>query len=491
MAGDSSGLLRPPGAWGCSEERRGGRAGSYLNADLGQIDLHGQLLAAVHVGVVGLFKGTLQLVKLVRGEGGAVSPVFFLGLFFVRRLPLAAAASGQLGAGAAGTVRLCERKTVGSPAGSSRRACPLVRPPAPGVRPQRLPWKRSARPWGSAGGGSPDILGRQCRGPRRSPSLALPSGGKAPSSPSSLVKPRIASMLCSLDGLPPGLRAAGAASEKAPSAMASGLPGGCMRRPARGSAAPLQSHPAPGRRGQVWHGVAGRAGLLGAGEECRGAVGEREGEAPARLLHGGGGRASLGPRRLPRPADPGPGPSPRRHRAMPSGAPEAGRPSLQPGAGPSRAPRSESRGSGSTVGNRGGTGGERRAGHGGTEPGRVSLARRLQPRSLLDVFTAAARKLPRGTIGGRLRGAGVRAAVLVLCGTPALRPLASKGTSQTRCFWTGWTQEVGSAFQTSQGRGSSEQYLRGSFPVCCYRTESVRRVDSVTLHSTVRVGLGW
>lgn len=92
--------------------------------------------------------------------------------------------------------------------------------------------------------------------------------------------------------------------------MASGAPGGCMRRPARGSAAALRSHPTSGRRGQVWHGVAGRAGLLGAGEECRGAVGDREGEAPAPPRHGGGGRASPGPRRPPRPSSPAPAPAP-------------------------------------------------------------------------------------------------------------------------------------------------------------------------------------
>jgi len=55
----------------------------YLHADLGQVDLHGQLLAAVDVGVVGLLEGALQLVELVGGEGGAVPPVLLLGLLLL------------------------------------------------------------------------------------------------------------------------------------------------------------------------------------------------------------------------------------------------------------------------------------------------------------------------------------------------------------------------------------------------------------------------
>lgn len=77
-------------------------------------------------------------------------------------------------------------------------------------------------------------------------------------------------------------------------------------------------------------------------------------------------------------------------------------------------------------------------------------------------FTVAARKLPCGPSAApaRLRGTGVNAAALVLCGTVVPRLGASNGVSQTGCFWTGWTQEVGSAFQTSQTRGSSKQYLQ-------------------------------
>lgn len=48
----------------------------YLHSYFRQVDLHCQLLAAVHIGIVGLLEGSLQLVKLVGGEGGAVSPVF-------------------------------------------------------------------------------------------------------------------------------------------------------------------------------------------------------------------------------------------------------------------------------------------------------------------------------------------------------------------------------------------------------------------------------
>lgn len=59
---------------------------SYLNSDFREVDLHGELLAAVHVRVVGLLKGTLQLVQLVGGEGGAVAPVLLLGLLVLARL---------------------------------------------------------------------------------------------------------------------------------------------------------------------------------------------------------------------------------------------------------------------------------------------------------------------------------------------------------------------------------------------------------------------
>lgn len=59
---------------------------SHLHSDLGEVHLHGQLLSAVHVRVVGLLKGTLQLVQLVGGEGGAVASVLLLGLLVLAQL---------------------------------------------------------------------------------------------------------------------------------------------------------------------------------------------------------------------------------------------------------------------------------------------------------------------------------------------------------------------------------------------------------------------
>ena len=59
---------------------------AYLHPDLRQVDLHGQLLAAVHVRVVGLLEGALQLVQLVGGEGGAVAAVLLLGLLVLAQV---------------------------------------------------------------------------------------------------------------------------------------------------------------------------------------------------------------------------------------------------------------------------------------------------------------------------------------------------------------------------------------------------------------------
>ena len=50
----------------------------YLDSDFRQVDLHGELLPAVDVRVVGLLEGSLQLVQLVRCEGGPVPPVLLL-----------------------------------------------------------------------------------------------------------------------------------------------------------------------------------------------------------------------------------------------------------------------------------------------------------------------------------------------------------------------------------------------------------------------------
>lgn len=60
--------------------------------------------------------------------------------------------------------------------------------------------------------------------------LELLSAGKGSRIPSSLVKPRMASMLCKREVLPPGLRSRWPASEKLPSAMVGAQPGRCMGR---------------------------------------------------------------------------------------------------------------------------------------------------------------------------------------------------------------------------------------------------------------------
>lgn len=46
---------------------------SYLNAGLGQIDLHRQILAREHVRIVRLREGRLQLFELLQRERGAVA----------------------------------------------------------------------------------------------------------------------------------------------------------------------------------------------------------------------------------------------------------------------------------------------------------------------------------------------------------------------------------------------------------------------------------
>lgn len=61
------------------------RTSSYLNSDLWEVHLHGEFLTAVHVWVVGLLEGTLQLMQLVGGEGGAVASVLLLGLVVLAR----------------------------------------------------------------------------------------------------------------------------------------------------------------------------------------------------------------------------------------------------------------------------------------------------------------------------------------------------------------------------------------------------------------------
>ena len=79
----------------------------YLHSDLRQVDLERQLLAAVHVGVVGLVEGALQLVQLEGGEGGPVPAVLLLGVVLLGVLGvLSAAVPARRGRGAVGrTVR--------------------------------------------------------------------------------------------------------------------------------------------------------------------------------------------------------------------------------------------------------------------------------------------------------------------------------------------------------------------------------------------------
>lgn len=51
---------------------------AHLDSDFRQVNLHGQLFAAVHVRVVRLLERPLQLVQLIRGERGTVPPVLLL-----------------------------------------------------------------------------------------------------------------------------------------------------------------------------------------------------------------------------------------------------------------------------------------------------------------------------------------------------------------------------------------------------------------------------
>lgn len=56
---------------------------AHLHSDLRQVDFQRQLLAAVHVRVVGLLKRPLQLVQLEGGERRPVPTVFLLGVLVV------------------------------------------------------------------------------------------------------------------------------------------------------------------------------------------------------------------------------------------------------------------------------------------------------------------------------------------------------------------------------------------------------------------------
>ena len=48
---------------------------SHLDPGLGEVDLHGDLLPGVDVGVVGLLERSLQLLQLGGGEGGPDPPL--------------------------------------------------------------------------------------------------------------------------------------------------------------------------------------------------------------------------------------------------------------------------------------------------------------------------------------------------------------------------------------------------------------------------------
>lgn len=58
---------------------------TYLHSDLRQVHLQRQLLSAVHVRVMGLFKRPLQFVELESGERRPVPTVFLLGVLVVRQ----------------------------------------------------------------------------------------------------------------------------------------------------------------------------------------------------------------------------------------------------------------------------------------------------------------------------------------------------------------------------------------------------------------------
>ena len=51
-----------------------------MDSDFGQVDFHGKLFSGVDVRVVRLFKSSLQLVQLVRGEGRPVPTMLLLGV---------------------------------------------------------------------------------------------------------------------------------------------------------------------------------------------------------------------------------------------------------------------------------------------------------------------------------------------------------------------------------------------------------------------------
>lgn len=56
---------------------------TYLHSDLRQVNFQRQLLSAVHVRVMGLFKRSLQFVELESGERRPVPTVFLLGILVI------------------------------------------------------------------------------------------------------------------------------------------------------------------------------------------------------------------------------------------------------------------------------------------------------------------------------------------------------------------------------------------------------------------------
>lgn len=87
---------------------------SYLHSDFRQVHLERQLLPAVHVRVVGLLEGSLQLVELEGGEGGPVAAVLLLGVLVVRQLgvPVRGVRAQRRVRGAVGATRTCWRWEV-------------------------------------------------------------------------------------------------------------------------------------------------------------------------------------------------------------------------------------------------------------------------------------------------------------------------------------------------------------------------------------------
>ena len=57
------------------------RKSLYLDPDFWQVDLHGELLPAVDIRVVGLLEGSLQLMQLVGGEGRPIPPMLLLYIY--------------------------------------------------------------------------------------------------------------------------------------------------------------------------------------------------------------------------------------------------------------------------------------------------------------------------------------------------------------------------------------------------------------------------